>query len=250
MYNAIKGLAKAILPQGFLVNNERLIRNLLVPFYFGSKHQCNICSVRLKKFAVLQNGDLLCPRCGSLSRNRRLWSILKEDLLPGAEILHFSPSRSLYRKLKAYKNIQYTSSDYEGEFIADERFDITNIQAPDNSFSRIICFHVLEHIPDDRKAMQELFRILKPGGKAYLQTPFKPGEVYEDPSITNPEEREKHFGQKDHVRIYSAEGLMKRLAEAGFKVEVLQFNEEPGNFHGFALEESILLAEKSRTPFV
>jgi SAM-dependent methyltransferase len=245
MYNAIKFIAKSIVPLGILKKNELFLRSLVLPFYLGSKHQCNICEVKLSKFAVLNNDTSLCPKCGSLPRNRRLWSLLKDELTAEVKILHFSPARSLCRKLKEIPDVKYLTTDYEGEFIADRKFDITNIEVESECFNLIICFHVLEHIIDDQKAMQELFRILEKGGKCLIQTPFKKGGIYEDSSITKPLEREKHFGQKDHVRIYSVEGLKIRLEDAGFVVDVLSFKEETSNCYGFSTEESILVASKS-----
>ncbi len=124
-------------------------------------------------------------------------------------------------------------------------YDILNIKAPDNSYDTIICYHVLEHIIDDMKAISELKRILKPGGKLILQTPFKEGDIYEDYSITTKEGRLKHFGQDDHVRIYSVQGLKARIEKVLFKVEVLSFNESIDNKFGFKPEEYILICTKS-----
>lgn len=170
--------------------------------------------------------------------------MLKEDFKPEMKILHFSPSRSLYRKLKSWKGLNYVTTDFEGEFLADHKFDITTIDSLPDSFERIICYHVLEHIPDDEKAIKELYRILKPGGKANIQTPFKQGEIFEDPTISEPLERKKLFGQVDHVRVYSVEGLKSRLNDAGFDVELLEFKELPSNYHAFSPEETILVASK------
>ena len=128
--------------------------------------------------------------------------------------------------------------------MVDHNYDITAIPVEDNYFDNILCYHVLEHIPDDRAAMQELFRVLKPGGKVIIQTPFKEGEIYEDFSIVSPEERLKHFGQEDHVRIYSVEGLNKRLKDSGFEVEVRKFEVEEGDNYGLKGKEVILIASK------
>jgi predicted SAM-dependent methyltransferase len=111
-----------------------------------------------------------------------------------------------------------------------------------------ICYHVLEHITADAQAISELYRILKPGGTCWIQTPFKEGEIYEDFSITDAAERWEHFHQEDHVRIYSAEGLAQRLSAGGFEVEILHFKEkENPDEHkqmGYKQEETILLARK------
>ena len=245
IYEGVKRLAKRIVPIRFLIKYEVIIRKCLYLFYRGGKYQCNICNHNLRKFIRLRNNDLICPVCGSLSRNRRLWSILSATyLMTGISVLDFSPSRSIYRKLKQYPEIDYVPTDYAGEFIADQHYDITRLSIPDHSFDLIICYHILEHIEDDRKAMNELYRILKTGGVCLIQTPFREGEIYEDNTIKNPEERLKHFGQHDHVRIYSVEGLTKRLTRAGFSVSVKEFHERTDNLNGFQQHEILLSANK------
>jgi SAM-dependent methyltransferase len=155
-------------------------------------------------------------------------------------VLDFSPSRCLYRKLKNYPGISYISTDLSGDFLADRQYDITAIDAPDNRFDLILCYHILEHIPADQVAMRELRRVLKPGGTCLVQTPFKSGEIYENPAVTTPEERLQHFGQEDHVRIYSIQGLKERLEGAGFAVEVKTFGSGPTVKNGFATGDTVL----------
>lgn len=161
------------------------------------------------------------------------------------KILDFSPSRSFYRLMKK-QFVNYTSSDLSGDFIADVSFDITNIHTPDENFDLIICYHVLEHIEHDNLAMNELYRVLKKGGHAIIQTPFKEGDIYENASITLPEDREKHFGQSDHVRVYAVNGLMERLQKAGFEVEVKNFEETSENIHGLNTKETLLMCRKKQ----
>ena len=115
----------------------------------------------------------------------------------------------------------------------------------DEKFDTIICYHILEHVADDLKAISELYRVLKPQGTILIQTPFKEGEIYEDYSIVSQKDREQHFGQKDHVRVYSAEGLKKRLKNAGFNVFIKTFNKGKEDFyHGFKSPETVLIATK------
>jgi SAM-dependent methyltransferase len=245
MYNSLKKALKKLLPTRFIVQNEPFFRAFHGVFYLGNSHQCGVCAKKLKSFIPLENGDLLCPFCGSLARNRRLWNVLNTDDHLKGEILHFSPSRNIYRKLKKRTDLHYTTTDYEDEFIADFRLDITNIDREDASFDRIICFHVLEHIPNDHLAMKELYRVLKPGGKIFIQTPFKDGEIYENDAITSPEERLQHFGQEDHVRVYSPEGLKTRLKQVGFQVKKLTFDPEDDDaYYGYISPETILIATK------
>jgi SAM-dependent methyltransferase len=244
MYNFLKLLLKNIFPVRILFQFESMFRRVFHLFYSGHGKQCNICNGSFRKFILLKNTELLCPSCGSTGRNRRLWSLLYNDLKNDFRILDFSPSRCLYRKLKENNNIKYISSDFSGEFLADIRFDITKIDCPDNNFDTIICYHILEHIENDTKAMQELYRVLKVTGKCYIQTPFKEGAIYEDLSLTLPEEREKYFGQKDHVRIYSVNGLVERLKNAGFHTEIQNFTDESGNIYGFRENETVVIASK------
>ena len=193
-------------------------------------------------FMEIPDGDLLCPFCGSRSRTRRLYSILIENNLINGKILHFSPSRSIYRLLKKNPNTTYFSTDYEDEFIAEYKYDITQIPLENNFFDLIICYHILEHIEDDKKAIEELQRVLKPNGICVIQTPFKEGDIYEDFSKKTPTARLEAFGQEDHVRIYSVEGLHKRLKENGFQnVEIKTFS--ANERYGF-MEETVLFAKK------
>ncbi len=243
MYEKIKKIAKTILPKSILEKNEETLRNLVALKYRGNTVFCNVCSSGLSSFIKLDNDELLCPKCGSLPRTRRLLELIeKEPNWSTKSLLHFSPPKALRKKLKSLPLKAYVTTDYEGEFKADKKFNIQQIDEQDNTYDLIICYHVLEHIPNDRQAMKELFRVLKPQGKCFIQTPFKKGEIYEDETITTPEERTKHFGQHDHLRIYSVEGLSKRLKDAGFQVNVSTFP----SYHKFGYnQETVIEAIKS-----
>lgn len=223
--------------------NEELSRSFISIPYIGNKYICNICNFKMSKFVKLENQDQLCPKCASLGRTRRLWSLL-EDEIKGKKILHFSPSKSLKNKLESLDDIEYITTDYLGEFEAMKQLNIESIDEPNEEYDLIICFHVLEHIENDTKAMEELHRILKHGGMCLIQTPFKDGEIYENDAIKTVEERLIHFGQEDHLRIYSVEGLMNRLRNAGFKTRLLDYNENKENRNGYSINEKIIIAEK------
>ena len=145
-------------------------------------------------------------------------------------------------------NLDYVSADWASPR-AKLKMDVTDIQCEDNTFDVILTNHVLEHVPDDRKAMRELHRVLKPGGFAILQSPLnkKFEKTYEDPSITDPKERRKAFGQEDHVRVYGRD-YKERLEEAGFFVRADPYVKElgPEKIHIFVLppEEDIYYCEK------
>ncbi len=173
--------------------------------------------------------NVLSPSTLSLERHRLLWLYLKQKtdfFFAPLKVLHFAPEQAFYKRFRKLKNLEYTTTDLNSP-LADVKADICNLPFKDNSYDFIICNHVLEHIPDDAKAMSELYRILKPGGTAILQIPqdMDREETYEDFNITDPKEREKHFGQYDHVRVYGLD-YFDRLRSAGFKVEEVDFTSE------------------------
>lgn len=245
LYQTSKKLLRRWLPSSLFYRFELPLRKIYSLGFRGDNVLCNICHTGLSSFLQLETGDLLCPVCGSLPRHRRLWFLLQESSLTG-KVLHFSPARPLLRLLKQWPSIDYWPSDYEPNPLVDLNLDITNITAEDARFSLIICYHVLEHIQDDHKAMSELYRVLHPKGRLIVQTPFKDGKTYEDFSIQTPADRLIHFGQEDHVRIYSLNGLKERLEKAGFMVEVLSFEEghEKNNKYGLSPAEKILVCKK------
>ena len=245
IYEEIKKIISPVIPRKVIIKNEIIVRYLYYQFYRGNSFQCNVCSKKLRRFNSLKSGEKLCPYCGSSARNRMLWKILVSDFLKSdIRILHFSPSRSLKRFLSKDPSLNYITTDFIGEFDADRHYDITSIDESDNSFGLLICFHILEHIQDDQSAMEELYRVLKKGGVCVIQTPFKDGEIYEDDSIKTAEERKIHFGQEDHIRIYSVDGLKERLADSGFDVTINKFDEDKDNFNGLSKPECVVIARK------
>ena len=243
IYNNIKKITLRLLPKSLIFKFEYHLRYFIYLSYIGKNYQCNICQKNLRRFITLDN-DQLCPRCGSLQRNRQLYQLLETSYLkPKSRILDFSPSRSQYRLLRT-KKLNYTASDLSGDFNADVAYDITAIPTEDNTFDLIICYHILEHVADDIRAMKELFRTVKRGGHCIIQTPFKEGEIYEDDSVNTPEGRTKHFGQSDHLRIYSIKGLAERLTNTGFKVEIKTILNKSNNSLGLNNKENILICRK------
>lgn len=240
MYQTLKQLVVSVIPKRFLFKHEIFFRSLFSFHLHGKKHLCIVCNNSSKKLVPIPDGDLLCTFCGSRSRTRRLHTFLTENKYLKGSVLHFSPSRSLYRQYKKNPELQYFSTDFEDEFIAEYQYDITNIPMADNSFDLIICYHILEHIKNDAKAMQELKRVLKPEGVCVIQTPFKEGEIYEDNTLTTPEQRLEAFGQEDHVRIYSINGLTERLSKNGFQ-NIQTHNFDSNVYLGF-LPETIITA--------
>jgi SAM-dependent methyltransferase len=197
--------------------------------------------------------NMFCPVCGSTDRDRLIYLFLKNraHLLPkGTRLLHVAPETKFGAWLRAKRDLDYASADLDMEGV-DHVVDLTKIPFPDASYDAVICNHVLEHIPDDAKAMTEIFRILKPDGWAILQTPISAtlDATYEDFSITAATEREKAFGQCDHVRIYAID-YVDRLTRAGFAVEPFHWRANSGGFGGecnrFGLNEREIVFFASR----
>ena len=170
-----------------------------------------------------QRNNVLSPSTLSLERHRLLWLYLQNetDFFTAKEkknVLHFAPEQEFYKRFKKQKNIQYTTTDLFSP-LADVKADICNLPFEDNQYDVLFCNHVLEHIPDDTKAMQELYRVLKPGGMAILQIPqdLNRAITFSDDSITDEKERAAIFGQYDHVRVYGRD-YFDKLRTIGFTV--------------------------------
>lgn len=213
--------------------------------------KCPICDYEAEAFLPFgydPRPNALCPQCSSLERHRLLWLYLniKTDFFNSTHtLLDIAPVKLFSDRWSAFFQ-DYVSIDLSSP-LAQFKMDVTDLKFPDCKFDWIICYHVLEHVPDDLKAMRELLRVLKPGGKAILQVPIFPGPTYEDFSIVTPEGREQAFGQADHVRRYGAD-YAERLRSAGFSVKVDQFVKELApeivTFHGLPNWEDIFLVQK------
>ena len=198
----------------------------------GPTNTCPICG-KTSVFGTFGNpprAHIRCGACGSLERHRLLYLFLKQRttlFTDQLSVLHFSPELGLSEAFRAQKNLKYATSWYEPDRAADYHLDLTQLTLPDNSWDVLIAYHILEHITDDRKAMREMYRVLKPGGWAVVQVPvLEQPESYEDPSVVTPREREEKFGQHDHVRYYGWKDFADRLAEAGFDVTIERFGRE------------------------
>jgi predicted SAM-dependent methyltransferase len=193
--------------------------------YGGGRLVCPICSRRSRRFAAFgdpRRPSARCGWCSSLERHRLVWLYFERrtNLFDGQRrrVLHVAPERCLERRLRLRIGSGYLTADFN-DARADVRMDIMNIEYPDGTFDFIYCSHVLEHVADDRRAMREFRRVLNPEGTAVLLVPITSARTIEDPTITDPAERRRLFGQHDHVRRYGAD-YVNRLTDAGFAVEV------------------------------
>jgi SAM-dependent methyltransferase len=176
----------------------------------------------------------------------------RTDIFGGTrkKVLHVAPEKTLATILQRHAPLSYLSADLNSESVM-VKMDVTDIQFPDAHFDTIICNHVLEHVDDDVQAMRELYRTLKPGGWAVLQVPLSPSleKTYEDPSVTTKRQKQRIFGQRNHVRIYGLD-YRERLESAGFDVDVFRWSKEAEEFGGwcnrFGLDdnEPVFLANK------
>lgn len=215
-----------IIPRPWLIKASFLAKPILAIYYKGNQYTDPIDGKSYRKFLPYgyenQRENVLAPGTLSLERHRLLWLYLNHHsdfFKTQKKVLHVAPEQCFYSLFRKQQNLDYTTTDLFSP-LADVKADICDLPFEDNSYDVIFCNHVLEHIIDDAKAMSELYRVLKPGGWGIFQIPQNVNKTntYEDFSITSPEERRKHFGQYDHVRIYGLD-YFDRLHASGFQVE-------------------------------
>lgn len=199
-------------------------------FYWGKDVICPVCNSQFSKFLPYgreSRENALCPKCLSLERHRLIWLYLQREtdfFKAPRKMLHIAPEICFMDRFESLPELDYITGDIESP-LAKVKMDIHDIPFEENTFDVIFCNHVLEHVQSDIRAMEEMRRVLKPDGWAILQVPFfppLPEVTHEDPSITDPREREKVFGQDDHVRLYGLD-YKDRLASAGFEVHEEDF---------------------------
>jgi SAM-dependent methyltransferase len=214
------------IPRPWLIRFSLIFIKFSTVFYRGNQVECPVCQGHYRRFMpygynqVRENA--LCPGCLSLERHRLLWLYLRNRTAffsAGLKVLHIAPEQCFYKRFRKMKNLNYITADLESP-LADVKLNVQELPFGDHVFDVVICNHVLEHVPDDRKAMAEIYRVLKKGGYALMQVPtdYSMENTYEDFSITDPSDREKRFRQKDHYRLYGRDYLT-RLTEAGFSIK-------------------------------
>lgn len=232
----MKKIAKFLLntiPRPLLINLSIFLRPLIYLFFKGSKFSDPIDGKSYRKFLPYgygkQRENALSPGTLSLERHRQMWLYLQNEtdfFTKNYKVLHIAPEQEFLRRFKKMKNLDYTSADLYSP-IVDVKADILDLPFENESFDIIFCNHVLEHIEDDQKAMSELYRVMRKDGWGIFQVPMKNSleKSYEDFSIIDPKERQKHFGQYDHVRWYGMD-YFERLRNVGFEVDINYYSKK------------------------
>tara|TARA_B110001452_G_scaffold95189_1_gene78689 strand:+ start:2345 stop:3097 length:753 start_codon:yes stop_codon:yes gene_type:complete len=233
-----------LVPRPWLIQLSIWFRPLIKIYFKGNQFTDPIDGSSYRKFLPYGYQNLrqnaLCPGTLSLERHRLLWLYLDRKtsfLTDSIRVLHVAPEQVFYKRFKSFSHWDYTTTDLHSP-LADVKADICALPFEDNSYDLILCNHVLEHIPNDLKAMRELYRVLKPRGTAILQVPLEEDRenTFEDDSITDQQERTRIFGQYDHVRVYGQD-YYNRLQKAGFKATPVDYIKEvtEGDIKRFAL---------------
>ncbi|KAB1156266.1 class I SAM-dependent methyltransferase [Flavobacterium luteum] len=226
MKNIFKFILNTI-PRPLLIRLSYVAHPILAFILKGNKYTDPIDGKSFSQFLPYgygtQRNNVLSPSTLSLERHRLLWLYLMNETdfftsKTKKKVLHFAPEQAFYKLFRNQKNLDYTTTDLLSP-LADVKADICNLPFEDNSYDIILCNHVLEHIPDDTKAMKELFRVLKPGGMGVFQIPqeLSRATTFSDDTITDQKERSEIFGQYDHVRIYGLD-YFDKLRTIGFRV--------------------------------
>lgn len=213
---------------------HRLIKIYSI-FLTGNKVYCPVCDHSFRHFLpygrLTPRENALCPSCLSLERHRLMYLYLKNEtsfFIEKPKLLHIAPEYCFIERFEKHLGDQYITADIESP-LAKVKMDLHDIPFDDNTFDAIFCNHVLEHVKDDVRCMQEIRRVLKPSGFALCQSPqrYDLATTYEDASITDPREREIHFLQDDHLRIYGRD-YGTQLEKSGFTVEPVNLIEKLG----------------------
>ena len=218
-------------PRPLLQRISPFVMKVFAQMNSGKDVTCPVCKHSYKKFLPygrIARANALCPNCLSLERHRLMWLFLQEKtdfFTAPLRVLHVAPEHCFIERFEGLKNLDYITADIESP-LAKVKMDVHEIPFPENSFDVVFCNHVLEHVEDDIRACAEFNRVLKPDGWGILQSPVYPiKKTLEDNTITDPAERERIFGQRDHVRKFGKD-YAERLRKSGIKIEENQFVKE------------------------
>ena len=223
------------IPRPWLIKASYIVRPVISWYLRGDKFTDPIDGRSFRKFLpygyVKQRENALSPSTLSLERHRLMWLFLRDNTTfftatKKLKVLHIAPEQCFLDIFRKQQNLNYITSDLESP-IADVKADICDLPFKENEFDVVFCNHVLEHISNDTKAMQELYRVLKPGGFGIFQIPqdLSKAITFEDNTITDRKERAKLFGQYDHVRVYGRD-YFDKLRSIGFKVDEVDYTKK------------------------
>lgn len=240
-------------PRKYLQRISHGFLALLAVFYRGNQVECPVCKSTYKKFLPYgrkARENALCPSCLSLERHRLIWLFLQAEtnfFSAPQKVLHIAPETCFIDRFKSLKHLDYITGDIESP-LADIKMDIHKIPFGDNSFDVVFCNHVLEHVEDDIRACAEINRILRKGGWGIIQSPvYDIPETLEDRSVQDPAERERLFGQRDHLRKYGQD-YSRRLANSGLQITEKKFVQSLDTVticrHALPDQETIFFCEK------
>ena len=239
-------------PRPWLIKASYIVRPIIALYLKGNTYTDPIDGKSFRKFLPYgygnQRKNALSPSTLSLERHRLMWLFLNDETnfftsTKKLKVLHIAPEQCFLDIFRKQKNLEYITSDLESP-IADVKADICDLPFKENEFDVVFCNHVLEHIPDDTKAMQELYRVMKKGGFGIFQIPqdLSRDITFEDNTITDKVERAKIFGQYDHVRIYGKD-YFNKLRSIGFKVDEVDYTKKivPEKMERFCLMKDEIL---------
>lgn len=236
------------IPRKYLQLVSHIFLRFIAVFYKGDKVTCSVCDHKFKKFLPYgrkARENALCPNCLALERHRLMYLFLKEQtpfFTAPLKVLHVAPEICFIERFEALNNIDYITADIESP-LAKVKMDIHDIPFEADTFDVVFCNHVMEHVDDDIRSCQEINRVLKPDGWAIIQSPVYDIEnTIEDKTITDPKEKERLFGQRDHVRKYGKD-YARRLSKSGLKVEENLFVKtlKPETIVKYALPENEII---------
>ena len=251
----IISIATRLIPRHYLQHVSHIFLRILSLFMRGNKFEDPINGKKYNK--LLPYGRLkprenaLAPDSMSLERHRLMWLFLQQKtnfFTEKLKFLHVAPEFCFINLFKKMDNLQYITGDLVSPW-ADVKMDVHDIPFNDNEFDVVICNHVLEHVRDDKKVMEEFYRVMKKGGWGIFQVPIDMNnkQTIEDPNITDPKDRERLYWQSDHLRLYGLD-YSKRLQKAGFKVTESNFinelEQELVNKYALPKDEIIYFCEK------
>lgn len=212
------------IPRKYLQLVSHIFLKTIAVFYKGDKVTCTVCDHSFKKFLPYgrkARENALCPNCLALERHRLMYLFLQEKtpfFTTPLKVLHIAPEICFIERFESLSNIDYITADLESP-LAKVKMDIHDIPFGADTFDVVFCNHVMEHVDNDIRCCEEINRVLKSDGWGIIQSPVYPIEkTIEDKSISDPTERERIFGQRDHVRKYGKD-YAARLMKSGLHIE-------------------------------